>query len=118
MHATQESKGDAMKKGKEGYVTFDWPTRTVCYDGKILRPNRSQAICNHSPTGFNWSYGGSGPAQLELAIMLRATGDRRRAFQLYQRFKWKFIATLPRQGCELEIAKIKAWLAERAKDED
>jgi hypothetical protein len=107
-----------MKAGKKGYVTFDWPTRTVYYDDELIRPNRSQAICNHSPDGFNWSYGGSGPAQLALAIMLRATGDRHRALRLHQRFKWKFIATLPSQSCELEIAVIRDWLAERAKDED
>lgn len=26
-------------------------------------------LWNHSPTGFNWGYGGSGPAQLALAIL-------------------------------------------------
>jgi hypothetical protein len=46
--------------------------------------------------------------------MLRATGDKHTALQLYQGFKWEFIATLPSQSCELEIAKIEGWLAERA----
>src|SRR5262245_22144387 len=27
---------------------------------------------NHSPTGFEWGYGGSGPAQLALALLVDA----------------------------------------------
>ena len=30
---------------------------------------------NHSPTGFEWGYNGSGPAQLALALLADATGD-------------------------------------------
>ena len=30
---------------------------------------------NHSPTGFSWGYGGSGPAQLALAICADVFGD-------------------------------------------
>ncbi|MBZ5660022.1 MAG: DUF6166 domain-containing protein [Acidobacteriia bacterium] len=51
---------------------------------------------NHSPTGFCWGYGGSGPAQLALAILLEHFhGDQERALALYQDFKWKVIAGLP-----------------------
>ena len=45
-------------------------TREIYLDGKYLDPARSQKAWNHSPDGFNWGYGGSGPAQLALAIML------------------------------------------------
>jgi len=30
---------------------------------------------NHSPTGFEWGYGGSRPAQLALALLADAVGD-------------------------------------------
>jgi hypothetical protein len=30
---------------------------------------------NHSPTGFGWGYGNSGPAQLALAFLKDAVGD-------------------------------------------
>ena len=30
----------------------------------------------HSPTGFEWGYGGRGPAELALNILPAATGDR------------------------------------------
>jgi hypothetical protein len=49
---------------------------------------------NHSPTGFDWGYGGSGPAQLALALCADATGDDARALKVYQRFKWRFISAI------------------------
>jgi hypothetical protein len=39
-------------------------THTVFLDGKLLNPELSQKYYNHSPDGFNWGYGGSGPSQL------------------------------------------------------
>lgn len=49
---------------------------------------------NHSPTGFEWGYGGSGPAQLALAILAHHLEDDERALRLYQRFKEDVIAGL------------------------
>ena len=64
-----------------------------------LRPTTSLKLRNHSPDGFNWGYGGSGPAQLALAILLDHFSDaqnpRDAALWLYQRFKWAVIARLP-----------------------
>jgi len=73
-------------------------TRRVWLNGKELFPDDSQAYRNHSPDGFSWGYGGSGPAQLALAVMLEIKGE---AFG-YQDFKWKEIATLP-IGDDFEI---------------
>jgi hypothetical protein len=53
---------------------------------------------NASPTGFEWGYGGSGPAQLALAILADATGDDDLALRLHQPFKWAWIAPLPRHS--------------------
>jgi Family of unknown function (DUF6166) len=53
-------------------------------------------IANHSPTGFEWGYGGSGPAQLALAILVAVLGDDRMALRLHQNFKWDVIARLER----------------------
>lgn len=66
-------------------------TREVCLDGKPLDPGPSQKYYNHSPDGFNWGYGGSGPAQLALAIILKLNGRA----EGYQEFKWKTIAAIP-----------------------
>ena len=62
---------------------------------------------NHSPTGFEWGYGGSGPAQLALALLADALGDDEQALLLYQAFKWKVIANLPEAGWQMSAAQIK-----------
>lgn len=76
--------------------------RAVWLDGKPLLPKKSQAVYNHSPDGFNWSYGGSGPAQLALAILLEVT-NKEIAQANYQRFKWDIISKLPAADFECNI---------------
>jgi hypothetical protein len=51
---------------------------------------------NHSPTGFEWGYPGSGPAQLALAILADALENDIKAVRLHQSFKFRVIANLPR----------------------
>ena len=45
-------------------------------DGTAVVEGIRQAWVWHSPTGFEWGYGGSGPADLALNILLAATADR------------------------------------------
>lgn len=64
-----------------------------------LTPEASLRVVNHSPTGFEFGYGGSGPAQLALAILLdilNTEPENELAIHLHQRFKVKFIA--PQDG--------------------
>ena len=49
---------------------------------------------NHSPTGFEFGYTGSGPAQLSLALLADALADDDRAQAIYQDFKRKVVARL------------------------
>ena len=63
-------------------------------DGRPLNPRLD--LYNHSPTGFEWGYCGSGPAQLALAIVADHLADDRQALDVYQRFKWAVIVELPR----------------------
>lgn len=79
---------------------------------KILRPERSQAVKNHSPDGFNWGYAGSGPAQLALAMLLEVTNDEAKALAHYQKFKFQVIAAISSQetNWEIEENKIVVWL--------
>lgn len=61
---------------------------------------------NHSPDGFSWGYGGSGPAQLALAILAHLYDDEK-ALAYYQAFKFKVIAGLDQdQGFELSEGAI------------
>ncbi len=62
-------------------------------DGSELPPRLD--LANHSPTGFEWGYGGSGPAQLALAILADCLEDDERALDLHQEFKAYAIARLP-----------------------
>jgi hypothetical protein len=78
-----------------GHYDDDTGGAVVTVDGEPLSPVASQRVWNHSPSGFAWGYGGSGPAQLALAILLAAGLPRERAVQYHQAFKWACIATLP-----------------------
>lgn len=82
---------------------------TVTRNGITLSPAPSQRIRNASPTGFEWGYGGSGPAQLALALVLDATGDEYEARRAHQWFKW---AQVSQWGTTWSItaAGILAWL--------
>jgi hypothetical protein len=68
-------------------------------------------LANHSPTGFEWGYGGSGPAQLSLALLADALGDGDLALQLHQAFKWKVVTALDHEGWELTDEHIRAVVA-------
>ena len=88
----------------------------VTFGGQPLEPAASLEVRNHSPTGFSWGYGGSGPAQLALAILLRVT-DRATAERLYQAFKWECIAPLPSEGFSMPVRAVREWL-DRKQGED
>lgn len=71
---------------------------------------------NHSPAGFNWGYGGSGPAQLALAILADALGAED-AQALYQQFKWGVIARLDGDDWTITRADVEAWVRGRQEAE-
>jgi hypothetical protein len=83
-------------------------------DGKMrktLDPKPSQRLINHSPDGFAWGYGGSGPAQLALAILLDVTGDREKSMLYYQQFKGQVIADMDMNApWSLTSEYIEKWL--------
>ncbi|HZU23579.1 MAG TPA: DUF6166 domain-containing protein, partial [Terriglobales bacterium] len=65
-------------------------------DGRIYELPLCLHVRDHSPTGFEWGYAGSGPSQLALALCCDALSDNERAARVYQDFKFAFIAQLPR----------------------
>jgi Family of unknown function (DUF6166) len=85
----------------------------VLVNGSPLSLSASLKVRNHSPTGFSWGYGGSGPAQLALAILLDYfQNDAPRARHYYQNFKWQFVAKWPGGGnWKITSAEIESWLA-------
>lgn len=78
----------------------------VTVDGELLAPRLD--LYNHSPTGFSWGFGGSGPAQLALAILADYLGDGA-ALKLYQSFKWQ-VVTQMKEEWALDAGFIESWL--------
>ena len=63
-----------------------------------LTPRQSLELANHSPSGFEWGYGGSGPAQLALALLLDYTDDEAVALAHYTEFKNEVVSQLDCTG--------------------
>lgn len=80
----------------------------VKVDGRPL-PLRLD-LANHSPTGFEWGYGGSGPAQLALAILADCLGDEHDALSWAPYFKAHVVAALPHDEWELGEARVRELL--------
>jgi len=64
-------------------------------------------IC-HSPTGFNWGYGGSGPADLARSILWDYLGEEPTP-ELYQEFKNTFV-TGWKERWQITSTEIKIWI--------
>ena len=68
--------------------------------GRDLDPRLD--LRTHSPAGFEWGYGGSGPAQLALALAWPTLlGDDEAALGVYQRLKFRLVSRLPADGWTL-----------------
>ena len=69
----------------------------------------SLALPNHSPTGPRWGYGGSGRAQLALAVLLAVT-DATMPEPFYPKCKWSVIAPIADRW-SLDAGDVLGWLA-------
>lgn len=98
--------------------------KLVCQRGEHgeVITNVPHYATHHSPTGFEWGYGGSGPADLALNLaefVLRQDGYHgpttemhkglvfQMAWAIHQKLKWQLIAKLPREGAEVEYGEIR-----------
>lgn len=66
-------------------------------------------VFNHSPSGFEWGYGGSGPAQLALAMLIEAFPDKSSDWvvRVHQAFKFKVVGSLSRDRWSMTIAEVR-----------
>lgn len=99
--------------------------------GEQVKTNVPHLVVHHSPDGFEWGYGGSGPSDLALNIceyymeIVRQSGHdvgdyvtvgkgdhcvRRKTIGVYQNFKWQFVASVPKQGGTIKANTIIEWL--------
>ena len=74
--------------------------------------NIPHCIVKHSPDGFEWGYGGSGPADLALNALAAYIGrEAAEKDGLYQEFKWDFIAPMSFRGGTIKREDVAVWLA-------
>lgn len=60
-------------------------------------------------SGYEWGYGGAGPAMLALALVRDATGDTEVSFRCYTWFKWAVVACWG-QSWEITAHEIREWV--------
>jgi len=82
---------------------------TVRVDGEPL--DTRYDLLSASPSGFEWGYGGSGPAQLSIALLAHAY-DEEFAANHYQSFKREIVSELPENGWTLNFTDLDAWRRE------
>ena len=112
-------------------LPFDPVTKDIICsrdDNNQVGFNIYPAIVHHSPSGFEWGYGGSGPADFALNILEHFMRERGEAatmllgkqkicpmsWRLHQDFKWEHIATLPREGGIIKGDTIRKWIEHHA----
>lgn len=79
-------------------------------DGRLVNQAPLQPrmdIYPHSPAGFEWGYGGSGPSQLALALCADALNNDARARRVYQNFKFQVVAKFPEAGWHLTEEQVR-----------
>ena len=83
----------------------------VQVDGQDLDPRFD--LKRLSPAGFEWTYEGTGPAQLSLALLADHLGDDATALALHERFMRDIVAYLPNDWT-LDSAAIEAALQQES----
>ncbi len=94
-------------------------------DDRGVWTNCPHLVTHHSPSGFEFGYGGSGPADLALNVVeillnhLNYRGERvkcwrgdcwDKAFELHQGFKLEFIAPAERNGEVIPYPMMLGWV--------
>jgi hypothetical protein len=93
-------------------------------DHAIVRTNVPHLVVHHSPSGFEFGYGGSGPADLALNVCqwylnsIGYEGQKTKCFDgtcwslawvLHQEFKWAFVSSASHKGITIPMSEIKKW---------
>jgi len=97
---------DKKKMGHNAVMVKEEYSNGICINYEIKH------IVRHSPDGFQWGYGGSGPSDLALSILTdycQRMEIEDIANKYYQQFKINFIVTA---GEKIDITsdQIKEWL--------
>lgn len=79
----------------------------------VAKANVHHVLKKHSPTGIEWGYSGSGPADLALNVLLQFGCSKADAERLHQDFKADIIAGIPAEGGTVAAGVIRHWIGER-----
>jgi hypothetical protein len=77
---------------------------------RMIGIKESQKVFNHSED-YDWGYGGSGPSQTALAILLDYLPKPEEALKLHQDFKWHFVSGWD-DNWQITGKEIDAWILE------
>jgi len=80
---------------------------TVHQQGLPSRPLDPRFDLRRHSDALNWGYGGSGPAQLALALAADVLGDDDAAQDVHQRLKRQLIASLPKDGWSISETQLR-----------
>lgn len=89
------------KPMKQNFVLYRSENRPIT--------NVRHLIKEHSPSGFEWGYSGSGPTDLALNILILFVSYPI-AYQLAPLFRDEFIARLPEEGGTIPVEDVIAFL--------
>tara|TARA_X000000950_G_scaffold289016_1_gene409095 strand:- start:245 stop:682 length:438 start_codon:yes stop_codon:yes gene_type:complete len=110
--------GQRTKKYKKG---SDFTMVRNPKDDFDLQFNFKQLVCRHSPTGLEFGYGGSGPSDTALNILLNyfssgsgvVSGTEMEWINShYHRFKEKYVAPMRREGGVIKLEDVKKFIAD------
>lgn len=94
--------------------------------------NIPRGVIHHSPTGIEWGYGGSGPADTALSILnnIIPPGEdgeepvkcfegvcSKSAWDLHQDLKFQIIARMPKEGGKISSGMLRSFLREHGIEE-
>lgn len=93
------------------HIKGNWLSKKIIVDGRILMPDDSRRVRNHTPDDFNWGVPGGSAAQLALAILMLYMNSSD-AYNYHQLFRFHEVSaweqgnldiTINLQGCIKKI---------------
>lgn len=107
-----------MEKSKyEGKIYFGTNSgigpQTIFVSSPSSAPYLLPHVKRHSPGGFQWGYGGSGPADVAFSILVDLIGEKIAGIY-YQQFKRDFIAIAGRD-LRIHETAIRSWFVAQEK---
>jgi hypothetical protein len=91
---------------------------TVLREGQPPRPLDPRFDLRRHADALNWGYGGSGPAQLALALAADVLGDDEAAQDVYQKLKFKLVGRLAKDGWALTEEQLRQAIQEIQAERD